>query len=239
MFCQQYLAIQPASDARSCVFVVLAILLCYMAELKIKRDPLGTRRRILDAATEEFTSAGLSGARVDQIAKRALTNERMLYYYFGSKEQLFATVLEQAYTAFTDAESSIGLPTDAPVAAMTRLVHSIWDFYRDHPELLRLINNENMHEARYLKRSGAVRESMKPVLSRIASILAAGEKAGVFRAGVDPAILFTSISALGYYVVSNRYTLEASLGRDFTVGAEREAALKLNTEMLLAYLTKA
>lgn len=209
-----------------------------MAELKTKRDPLGTRRRILDAATEEFTSAGLSGARVDQIAKRALTNERMLYYYFGSKEQLFTTVLEQAFAAFTDAESSIGLPADAPIDAMTRLVHSIWDFYRDHPELLRLINNENLHEARYLKRSGAVRESMKPVLSRIASVLEAGEKAGVFRSGVDPALLFTSISALGYYVVSNRYTLEASLARDFTVGPEREAAVRLNTEMLLAYLTK-
>jgi len=209
-----------------------------MAELKTKRDPLGTRRRILEAATEEFTSAGLSGARVDQIAKRALTNERMLYYYFGSKEQLFATVLEQAFTAFVDAESAVGVPSDTPVAALTRLIHSTWDFYREHPELLRLINNENMHEARYLKRSGVAREAMKPVVAKIGAILADGQKAGIFRADVDPVILFTSISALGYYVVSNRYTLETSLGRDFTEGEERDATIKLNTDMLLAYLTK-
>ncbi|KAF1050510.1 MAG: HTH-type transcriptional repressor [Burkholderia gladioli] len=49
-----------------------------MTQPKIKRDPEGTRRRILLAAAEEFASGGLSGARVDQIARRAETNERML-----------------------------------------------------------------------------------------------------------------------------------------------------------------
>jgi AcrR family transcriptional regulator len=209
-----------------------------MAELKTKRDPLGTRRRILEAATEEFTSAGLSGARVDQIAKRALTNERMLYYYFGSKEQLFATVLEQAFASFAEAEVDAASPDTGPIEAMTQLIHAIWDFYRERPELLRLINNENLHEARYLKRSGVVRDAMQPVVARIETILAAGVAGGVFRGGVDPAILLASISALGYYVVSNRYTLEASLGRDFTAGADRDATVAMNTEMLLTYLTQ-
>jgi len=209
-----------------------------MTELKTKRDPLGTRRRILDAATEEFTSAGLSGARVDQIAKRALTNERMLYYYFGSKEQLFTTVLEQAFATFSEAELALNIADATPLEGMQRLIHSIWDFYRDHPELLRLVNNENLHEARYLKKSDSVREAMQPVLCRVAEVLKQGQQAGVFREGIDPAVLFTSISALGYYVVSNRHTLEVSLGRDFTVGEDRAATVKLNTEMLLAYLTQ-
>jgi AcrR family transcriptional regulator len=210
-----------------------------MTDLKTKRDPLGTRRRILEAATEEFTRAGLSGARVDQIAKKALTNERMLYYYFGSKEQLFTTVLEVAFSAFSEAELTLSFEHDTPAEAMTRLMHSIWNFYREHPELIRLVNNENLHEARYLKKSMAVRAAVQPLLLRLKEILLQGERAGVFRAHVEPELLFITISALGYYVVSNRYTIETSMGIDFTLGNERDAMVKMHTEMVLAYLARA
>jgi AcrR family transcriptional regulator len=59
------------------------------------RDPEGTRRRILAAALQEFSAKGIDGARVDAIAARAGTNKRMLYYYFGSKDDLFRAVLAQ------------------------------------------------------------------------------------------------------------------------------------------------
>jgi AcrR family transcriptional regulator len=52
----------------------------------VKRDAEGTRRRILAAATDQFTTHGLAGARIDAIARAANTNERMLYYYFGAKK---------------------------------------------------------------------------------------------------------------------------------------------------------
>src|SRR5262249_29479942 len=54
-----------------------------------KRDPEGMQRKILEAATDEFASHGFGGARVERISRRARTVDRMLYYYFGSKEQLF------------------------------------------------------------------------------------------------------------------------------------------------------
>jgi TetR/AcrR family transcriptional regulator len=59
------------------------------------RDPAGTRRRILAAALREFSAKGIDGARVDAIAARAGTNKRMLYYYFGSKDDLFRAVLRE------------------------------------------------------------------------------------------------------------------------------------------------
>src|ERR1700736_4353407 len=101
-----------------------------MNQPKIKRDPEGTRRRILLAAAEEFAAGGLFGARVDQIARRAETNERMLYYYFGSKEQLFTAVLEQAFASFCALERAISFNGLGPVEAITRLAHSIWQYYR-------------------------------------------------------------------------------------------------------------
>ena len=65
------------------------------AERPKLRDPAGTRRRILAAAPQEFSAKGIDGARVDAIAERAGTNKRMLYYYFGSKDDLFRAVLRQ------------------------------------------------------------------------------------------------------------------------------------------------
>ncbi|WP_086380190.1 TetR/AcrR family transcriptional regulator [Caballeronia sordidicola] len=209
-----------------------------MNQPKIKRDPEGTRRRILLAAAEEFAAGGLFGARVDQIARRAETNERMLYYYFGSKEQLFTAVLEHAFTALTDAEKSLDLEGVAPVEAVTQLAHFIWNYYREHPELLRLGNNENLHEARYIKGSTRIRELISPVVAKLAKILERGQQAGLFRNNVDPLRFYITLSGLGYYIVSNRFTLEATFGLDFSADAERDEIIKMNTELLLAYLMR-
>ncbi|SAK76515.1 TetR family transcriptional regulator [Caballeronia fortuita] len=209
-----------------------------MNQPKIKRDPEGTRRRILLAAAEEFAAGGLFGARVDQIARRAETNERMLYYYFGSKEQLFTAVLEHALAALVDAERTLELDGIAPIEAMTRLAHFVWDYYRDHPELLRLINNENLHEARYIKGSNRIRELISPIVTTLTAILDRGQKAGLFRTDVDPLKFYIVLSGLGYYIVSNRFTLEATFGLDFSEQMQREQIVRMNTELLLAYLTR-
>jgi AcrR family transcriptional regulator len=63
------------------------------------RDAEATQARILAAAAKEFAAKGVSGARIDEIAARARTNKRMLYYYFGSKAELFREVLRRELTA--------------------------------------------------------------------------------------------------------------------------------------------
>ncbi len=209
-----------------------------MTQPKIKRDPEGTRRRILLAAAEEFSTGGLFGARVDQIARRAETNERMLYYYFGSKEQLFTAVLEYAFSALNEAENVLDFDGLPPVEAVTRLAHFIWDYYRDHPELLRLVNNENLHEARYIMKSPRIVEMISPLVQALGNVLARGQAAGLFRSDVDPLRFYVTLSGLGYYIVSNRYTLAAMLGRDFSTEDERAEMVRMNTDILLAYLLR-
>ena len=54
-----------------------------------------TKTRILEAAFREFAEYGVSGARVDRIAKSAGCNKNLIYVYFESKERLFAAVLDQ------------------------------------------------------------------------------------------------------------------------------------------------
>src|SRR3954454_8555018 len=57
------------------------------------RAPDQTREAILRAAVGEFAREGYGGARVDRISKAAKSNDRMLYYYFKSKEKLFHQVI--------------------------------------------------------------------------------------------------------------------------------------------------
>ncbi len=84
------------------------------SQTKIKRDPERTRQRILAAAIEEFAERGSSGARVDSIARRADINERMLYYYFKNKDELFLAVMEDTYRGIRDAEAELRL-LDLPI----------------------------------------------------------------------------------------------------------------------------
>ncbi len=54
-----------------------------------------TRKRILHAAVREFSTHGLSGARTDRIADSAKVNKALLYYYFKSKQGLYAAAIEE------------------------------------------------------------------------------------------------------------------------------------------------
>jgi hypothetical protein len=114
----------------------------------------------------------------------------------------------------------------------------VWDYYRDHPELLRLINNENLHEARYMQKSTRIREMISPIVATLGGILERGQRAGLFRTNIDPLRFYVTLSGMGYYIVSNRFTLEATLGRDFSSAAERSEVIQMNTELLLAYLLR-
>lgn len=65
---------------------------------KTTRDPQRAQERILTAAMAEFAAKGFAGARVDGIARRARINKRMLYHYFGNKEDLFHAILQRKLT---------------------------------------------------------------------------------------------------------------------------------------------
>ncbi len=202
------------------------------------RDADQTRARILAAAKAEFARAGLGGARVDRIAVLAGANKRMLYYYFGSKDELFRAVLEATYEHIRESEKALHLDEVDPVEAIRRLVAFTWDYYLKHPEFLSLLNSENLHRAEHLKESTKVRRMHSPFVAMIGSILERGRAAGVFRDGVDAVQLYISIAGLAYFYLANNYTLSAIFGRDLKAKKAREARLAHMTEFVLGYLRK-
>ncbi len=202
------------------------------------RDPERTRAAILAAATSEFTAKGLTGARVDAIARSAGANKRMIYHYFGDKDGLYLAVLEATYASIRVAEQALHLGDRDPVEGMRELVRFTWAYFIAHPEFLSLLGTENLHQAAYIKRSKRIRELHSPLVGMISGLLERGMRERVFRAGVDPVQLYVTIAALGFFYLSNRHTLSTIFGRDLSGPkslAEREQHI---VDVVLTYLKR-
>ncbi|MEN3364143.1 MAG: TetR/AcrR family transcriptional regulator, upper aerobic nicotinate degradation pathway regulator [Burkholderiales bacterium] len=175
---------------------------------------MATRDTILRAAIRVFSKNGFSGGRVESISKLSRTHDRMIYYYFGSKEKLFIEVLETIYQRMNEAEAALEIGFDDPVKALTTIVHFHWQYYLDHPELLTLLNSENLHHGKHLKKSARVSELSSPAVSILDQVLQTGVERGLFRADVSARDLYIAIASLGYFYLSNRYTLSSFLNAD-------------------------
>jgi AcrR family transcriptional regulator len=202
------------------------------------RDSGRSQKAILAAARDEFAEHGLGGARVDRIAERSELNKRLIYYYFGDKEQLFQAVLEQAYEDIRARERELHLLDQPPTEAIRRLVSFTWVYYLEHPEFLTLLNSANLHKARHLSASRRARELNSPLVETLATILERGRASGEFRGGVDPVQLYISIAGLAYFYLGNRYTLSAIFGRDLMSPKARNQRLSHICEVILGYVLK-
>jgi AcrR family transcriptional regulator len=203
------------------------------AQTRKSRDPNATRARILAAAKAEFARKGLGGARVDDIAARAKANKRMLYHYFGNKEDLFRITLEDAYADIREAEASLEIEKDDPITALTRLIRFTWRYYIDNPEFITLVNSENLHKARHIKESERMRQMSRPFVARMRSLLERGAKARLFRPDLDAAQINITIAAIGYYYLTNRFTGSIVFERDLMSKAALDERLDFNIRTIL------
>ena len=202
----------------------------------VKRDPAGMQRRILDAARAEFATHGFGGARVERISRRARTVDRMLYYYFGSKDGVFRAVLEDSYEQLGRAEQQLELSGVDAVEGMRQLIAFTWDYYLKHPEFIRLLNSENLYRGEHVKKSRRVKALSFPLLSVLTGLLERGAQQRRFRRGIDPVEIYITIAALGYFYLSNRYTLTRFLGVDLMAKARRERWLEHITSVVLDHI---
>ncbi len=203
------------------------------------RDPERTKQDILDVATMEFAANGLAGGRVDAIAAKTQTTKRMIYYYFGSKENLYALVLERAYAGIRRIEEHMDLDRLDPETALRRLVEFTFDYHDAHPEFVRLVAIENIHNAEHVKASLAVRETNRPALMVVKHLLSRGLKDGVFKRNLDPVDLHLMISAMCFYRVSNRQTFGTIFECDLNEPKLRERQRRMITDAVALFMMSA
>lgn len=177
-------------------------------------DPERTMANILEVAMTEFAEKGLAGARIDEIAAATQTSKRMIYYYFGSKEGLYLSVLEASYGEMRFHEGHLDLENLAPVDALRKLVEYTFDHHRESENYIRLVMGENINRGQYLAQSPFIQDLNVPAISAIQSLYDRGVAAGVFRPGLDALDIHASISALTFFNVSNRHTFGLIFKRD-------------------------
>lgn len=195
-----------------------------------------TRQRILAIATQEFSARGYDGARIDNIMRLSKVSKNLIYHYFGSKERLFVAVLETAYEGMHRHQTAWPLNVSSPIDGIRKLVRATFKYWSDSPEFIGLLNSENFHKGRHLRKSKLTKAGYAGLLGNVANQLKQGEKSGQFRSGVDPIDLYISISALAYHYLSNRYTLSYLFDRKFGGEPEMKKRMKHIEDMVLGYL---
>lgn len=201
-----------------------------------RRDPARTRARLLEAAVAEFGDHGFSGARTDRIARQAGTNIRMLYHYFGSKDELYVAVLEAVLADLRHDELQLDVDAMEPLEGLMCVFDFVENHFAAHPRLRKLLAFENLNEARHLALSTRIPEMATPVLGRIRRLLARGAASGEVRAGVDALHLYVVMVSLSYYGRAHAFTLSRIFHKDLHKPSWQKAHLKLARQMLAAYL---
>jgi len=201
-------------------------------------DPEGNRRNIIEIATREFAEKGFSGARVDEIAGRTKTSKRMIYYYFGSKEDLYIAVLEQAYRNIRSIEATLDLAHQPPEEALRTLVGFTFDYQNAHPEFIRLVMNENILNGAYVAQSKDIRRLNSAAINAVRALLARGQREGAFRSDVDPIDLHMSISALCFFNVANRATFSTIFKRDMASRKALAVRRSQIADLILRYIRR-
>lgn len=195
-----------------------------------------TRQAILEAATREFASEGLAGARTDAIARAARVNKALLYYYFRDKEGLYAAVLDDAFGDLLSKLIEV-LDRDLPPGHKL-LTYALTHFNHvaAHPHYRRLVQHE-------MARAGAghsqhlpllVEQFFRPLMERVHAVLREGIASGEFRQ-VDPRHFMQSMIAVVVFYFTSIPVIRAMNPVD-PLSAE---ALSKRREAMLDFLAAA
>jgi AcrR family transcriptional regulator len=161
----------------------------------------------------------------------------MIYYYFGSKEQLFIAVLEHAYTAIRRAERKVDVEGLDPASAIRRVAELTFDHHESHPDFIRLVSIENIHRAEHMGKSPAIAELGSPAIDLLAEILQRGRADGVFRDDVDAVDVHMMISAFCVFRVANRHTFGTLFERDLIDPELRDRYRAMLGDMVVYYVS--
>ncbi len=200
------------------------------------RNAERTRADLLEVATEEFSEKGFAGARVDEIVNRCGVTKNVLYHYFDSKETLFVEVMELAYARMRQRQTEWSFTDLEPEEAIAKLTIYTFEHFRDEPQIIRLLNSENLYKAKHIARSDRIPNLYNPLISAIREVLDKGAAAGRFRNDVDPVDLYITISGISYFYLSNHYTLGYVLRQDLMDTKRLKQREKHMVDVVLGYL---
>lgn len=201
------------------------------------RDSQKTREAILNAAEAEFAEKGIYGTRVDEIAAKAEVNKRMIYEYYGNKEELYKTVLIKVYSRLSIKEINVLSEEMECTDAIKKIIRLYFNYLSNNPTYVSLILWENLNKGRFIE-SIDFREIKDPAFDLMRKVVNKGKTSGVFKSDVDPEQFILSLLTYTFSFFSNRYTLSKLLGRKLDDEESIRRRLENVTEMFLDYMCR-
>lgn len=164
-----------------------------------------TQERIHEAARKEFSSKGLSGARVAAIAKSAKVNIRMIYYFFGSKAKLLEAVLSRI---FQRRQAQLLYHYDS----VGDLLTAYFDSYSEDPESVRLLQWEALQTPLNAGSRLTNFDDRQEVITRRIDAIAELQAKGDIPSELDPKLLYLAFVALSIYPMAFPQTVFIATG---------------------------
>jgi TetR/AcrR family transcriptional regulator len=202
------------------------------------RNATVTKANILKAAEEEFSQKGIYGARIEEIAKKSGSNKRMIYEYYGNKEELYTVVLENAYKRLGEKEEILLENVTDCKKAIEDILRMYYDFLKNDESFVNLIMWENLNKAEYMKNSGKLQSVKNPLIESLHKILEKGKEDGVFRNDIDEEQIAVLLITISFSYFSNVHTLSHLMNLDFTDENMMEARVNMVVEMVNNYISK-
>lgn len=165
-------------------------------------DPTSAREQILDAAEALFAHQGLGPTTIKQIGAAAKQNPALLYYYFGSKEELYRAVLQRVMAGMLERGGAAFDAAASPGAAIRALVSAQMEFVLTHPNAPRLLIREMMdHEAR--RAEALILQLAAGLFERLCKVIEQGQRRGEFRPDVEPRFAaISTIAQVAYFILA-------------------------------------
>ncbi|MFZ7113297.1 MAG: TetR/AcrR family transcriptional regulator [Desulfatiglandales bacterium] len=156
--------------------------------MKNKKDK--AVQAILASAREVFAEAGFSGARVDEIARRAGVNKAMIYYRIGDKATLYGEVLHQVFFGIYERLAQNLEEERSPEGELHAYLHTFSRTFEEHPHLAPIMMRELASGGKDLP--DVVLVDLGRILGTLMGILEDGAQRGLF-AEANPTIVHLMI----------------------------------------------
>ena len=190
-----------------------------------RRDPsagyLERQQRLLAAAAETIKEKGLEATSVNDIAERLGTDRASVYYYYGSKQEIYLALVRHAVEEIVAIAESIAGSADPAAVRLRRLIQATLDGYERHYPFHFLYIQEDM---RRVPGDGTAAGQELQELGRryeeaLGRITRDGVTSGEFREDLDASLLkFAVLGAMNWshrwFVPGGRLT-GAAVGEAF------------------------
>lgn len=156
------------------------------------------RERLIGIALELYARNGYAETTLAAIARAAGMTPAAVHYYFRTREQLFATIVDERIAPMRARVDAIfSEHADDPVAAFTRLAERFVQIAVEEPWMGPVLISELLREDDLFKQHLRARTDPQR-LSALLSAIRRWQEEGRINPDLDPALLMTTISALTF-----------------------------------------